>query len=48
MRKTTVVVEIEYSEDLRVIDVESITETFDEGGDMDWKVNVVSVETKTV
>jgi len=40
----TIVLEIECPDDLDNVNEESIRETFDEAGDMDWKVTIVSID----
>lgn len=42
--RTRVVIEIVHPDDLDNVDEETITETFDEAGDMEWSVTIVSIE----
>lgn len=43
MRRTKVVLVIEHPTDLDNVTEAAIMETFDESGDMDWKVSVESI-----
>lgn len=43
MSQTRIVLTIDHPDDLDNITAESITETFDEAGDVDWKVSVESI-----